>query len=282
MSMVAEEPGLIQIFSDGSVKRPERETSPASEDSSSTGYKSKDVIIDSTKPISGRIFVPDTPASSSLLPVLVYFHGGGFCIGTATWLGYHTFLGDFAVAAQSIVLSVDYRLAPEHRLPTAYDDCYCSLEWLSKQVSSEPWLQRADLSRVFLSGDSAGGNIAHNIAIRAIQKGCDEVKIKGVLPIHPYFGSEERIDKEKASESAKDAELSREEWGRFPAVVVYVAGLDFFKERGVMYAGFLEKRGVEVKLVEAEGEQHVYHMFHPKSEATRLLQKKMSEFIHSF
>lgn len=309
MSMVAEEPGFIQIFSDGSVKRPERETSPASEDSSSTGYKSKDVIIDSTKPISGRIFVPDTPASSSLLPVLVYFHGGGFCIGTATWLGYHTFLGDFAVAAQSIVLSVDYRLAPEHRLPTAYDDCYCSLEWLSKQVSSEPWLQRADLSRVFLSGDSAGGNIAHNIAIRAIQKGCDEVKIKGVLPIHPYFGSEERIDKEKASESAKDvgltdliwklslpegsnrdyfgcnfekAELSREEWGWFPAVVVYVAGLDFFKERGVMYAGFLEKRGVEVKLVEAEGEQHVYHMFHPKSEATRLLQKQMSEFIHSF
>ncbi|KAL6344955.1 hypothetical protein AAG906_006720 [Vitis piasezkii] len=318
MSMVAEEPGLIQIFSDGSVKRPERETS--------LPQKIHHPLDTSPR----MIIVPDTPASSSLLPVLVYFHGGGFCIGTATWLGYHTFLGDFAVAAQSIVLSVDYRLAPEHRLPTAYDDCYCSLEWLSKQVSSEPWLQRADLSRVFLSGDSAGGNIAHNIAIRAIQKGwdsaggnivhnvalrtiqeqsCDQVKIKGLLIIHPFFGSEERIEKERASGEAENlaltdwmwklslpegsnrdhywcnyemAKLSRAEWCRFPPAVVYVAGLDFLKERGVMYAAFLEKNGVEVKLVEAEGEKHVYHMVHPESEATRLLQKQMSEFIHNF
>ena len=310
MSIVAEVPSFLQVLSNGLVKRFEPEISPVSNESSSHGYKSKDVMIDSTKSISGRMFLPDTPGSSSHLPVLVYFHGGGFCIGSTTWLGYHTFLGDLAVASQTIVLSVDYRLAPENRLPIAYDDCYSSLEWLSNQVSSEPWLERADLCRVFLSGDSAGGNIAHNVALKVIQeKTYDHVKIRGLLPVHPYFGSEERTEKEREGEAAgyvamndllwklslpqgsnrdysgcnfERAAISSAEWGRFPAVVVYVAGLDFLKERGVMYAGFLEKKGVEVKLVEAEDQSHVYHVYHPQSEATHLLQKQMSEFIHSF
>ena len=311
MSVVAEIPGYLQLLSDGSVKRLQQQTSPASNGSSSNGYKSKDVIINSTKPTSARIFLPDILGSSSLLPVIVYFHGGGFCVGSTTWLGYHTFLGDLAMASQSIVLSVDYRLAPENRLPIAYDDCYSSLEWLSRQVSSEPWLERADLSRVFLSGDSAGGNIVHNVALRTIQEqSCDQVKIKGLLIIHPFFGSEERTEKERASGGEAEvltwldlfwklslpegsncdysgcnfamAELSRAEWCRFPPAVVYVAGLDFSKQRQVTYAAFLEKKGVEVKLVESEGEIHAYHMLHPESEATRLLQKQMSEFIHSF
>nr|CAN64273.1 hypothetical protein VITISV_012394 [Vitis vinifera] len=290
MSIVAEVPSFLQVLSNGLVKRFEPEISPVSNESSSHGYKSKDVMIDLTKSISGRMFLPDTPGSSSHLPVLVYFHG--------------------AVASQTIVLSVDYRLAPENRLPIAYDDCFSSLEWLSNQVSSEPWLERADLCRVFLSGDSAGGNIAHNVALKVIQeKTYDHVKIRGLLPVHPYFGSEERTEKEREGEAAgyvamndllwklslpqgsnrdysgcnfERAAISSAEWGRFPAVVVYVAGLDFLKERGVMYAGFLEKKGVEVKLVEAEDQSHVYHVYHPQSEATHLLQKQMSEFIHSF
>ena len=308
MSLLAEAPGYFRVYSDGSVKRDKRETVPASDDSSSNGYKSKDVVISSTKPICARVFIPDTPDSSSLLPVLVYFHGGGFCSVSTTWLGYHTFLGYLAVKSQSIVLSVDYRLAPENRLPAAYDDCYSSLQWLSCQASSDPWLERADLSRVFLSGDSAGGNIVHNVVIRTIQEQyCDQVKIKGMLPIHPFFGGEERTEKERASEEAahfadllwklslpeglnrdhpwcnfEKAELSMAEWSRFPAVLVFVAGSDFLKERDVMYASFLEKKGVEVKLVEAEGEVHGYHVLHPESEATCLLLKQMSEFIHSF
>ena len=310
MSIIAEVPGFLQVLSNGLVKRFEPEISPASDESSGHGYKSKDVMIDSKKPISGRVFLPETPGSSSRLPVLVYFHGGGFCIGSTTWLGYHAFLGDLAVASQIIVLSVDYRLAPENRLPIAYDDCYSSLEWLSEQASSEPWLQRADISRVFLSGDSAGGNIVHNVAVKVIQGRAQfHVKIRGLLLIHPYFGSEERTEKEKAGEGTGEvamndlfwnlslpegsnrdysgcnfemAAISRAEWDRFPAVVVYVAGFDFLKERGLMYAGFLEKKRVEVKLVEAEDQSHVYHVYHPKSEATNLLQKQMSEFIHSF
>lgn len=128
MSVVAEAPGYFRFYSDGSVKLEEHETLPASDDSSSNGYKSKDIIISSTKLIPARIFLPDIPDSSSHLPFVVYFHGGGFISVSTTWLGHHTFLGDLAVASQSIVLSVDYRLALENRLPVAYDNCYSLLK----------------------------------------------------------------------------------------------------------------------------------------------------------
>lgn len=185
---------------------------------------------------------------------------------------------------------------------------YSSLEWLGHQVScSEPWLEQADLSRVFLSGDSAGGNIVHNVAIKAIKNNNCHVKIKGILPIHPYFGSEQRTEREKSEGAAgyvnsdlcwrltipegsnrdyhgcnfEKAELSAAERNHFPTVMVFVAGLDFLKERGIMYAEFLQKRGVKVvRLVEAEGESHC-HVFNPKSDATRLLQQQMNEFMES-
>ncbi|XVE53625.1 hypothetical protein DITRI_Ditri03aG0017700 [Diplodiscus trichospermus] len=308
MSIIAEVPGFIQVFSDGFVKRFAPEIASASQESAG-GYKSKDVVIDPSKPVTGRIFLPDIPGSCSctLLPVLVYFHGGSFCIGSTTWLGYHHFLGDLCVVSKSIVLSIDYRLAPEHRLPTAYDDCYSSLEWLCTQVTSEPWFKDADLSHVFLSGDSAGGNIVHQVAVKAMRNNALQVNIKGLLLIHPYFGSDERTDRERADGAAgyvamndmfwklsipdwsnsdyfgcnfEKQEVSEAEWKEFPAVVVYVAGLDFLKERGTMYAEFLQRKEVKkVKLVETEGESHVFHVFYPKSEATSLLQQQMSEFM---
>ncbi|XP_038698283.1 probable carboxylesterase 17 [Tripterygium wilfordii] len=313
MSIVAEAPGYLQIFADGSVERFTPGIVSVESESSPIGYKFKDIVVDPSKPITARLFLPDTAQESitHYLPVMVYFHGGGFCIGSTTWVGYHYFLGDFSVASQSIILSIDYRLAPENRLPIAYEDCYSSLEWLNHQAGSEPWLKQADLSRVFLSGDSAGGNIAHHVAVKAMRnnKFCD-IKIKGLLLIHPYFGSENRTKNEMADDAEGDVkmndmfwrlsipegsnrdyfgcnfemqELSAVEWGEFPGVVVYVAGLDFLKERGVMYYEFMRNRGVkDVKLVEAEGESHVFHVFHPQSDATRLLQQQMTSFMKSY
>ncbi|KAF9613502.1 hypothetical protein IFM89_008349 [Coptis chinensis] len=305
MSIIAEAHDFLQVFSDGSVKRFEPPIITASVELEN-GYRSKDVIIDSSKPISARIFLPETPGSTALLPVLVYFHGGGFCIGSTTWCGYHYFLGDLSVTSRSIIMSIDYRLAPEDRLPIAYDDCFSSLDWLSCQGDSDPWLKRADLSLVFLSGDSAGANIAHNVALKALKYRLSHVQIRGLLLIHPYFGSEKRTETEMADGADGDVKmndmfwrlslpkgstrdhfacnfqmekLSELTWHQFPAVVVYVAGLDFLKERGIMYAELLKKKEVEVTLVEAEGESHVYHVFHPESEATRLLQSQMSEFM---
>ncbi|MED6218033.1 hypothetical protein PIB30_023274 [Stylosanthes scabra] len=141
MSLIAESPDFLQVYSDGTVKRFTPETAPPSLEPSNNNnpngllFRSKDVVIDTLKPITGRLFLPSSVSSLEKLPVLVYFHGGGFCIGSTTWLGYHVFLGELSATSKSIVLSVDYRLAPEHRLPTAYEDCYAALEWLRDQVS---------------------------------------------------------------------------------------------------------------------------------------------------
>ncbi|XP_012570745.1 tuliposide A-converting enzyme 1, chloroplastic-like [Cicer arietinum] len=314
MSLIAEAPEFLQVFSDGTVKRFNPETSPPTSQSSTNQYKykSKDIIIDPSKPITARLFIPNNSSQTTKqFPLLVYFHGGGFCIGSTTWLGYNNFLADFAVTSQSIVLSIDYRLAPEHRLPIAYEDCYSSLEWIAENVKIEPFLHNADLSNVFLSGDSAGGNISHYVAVKAVKNnGFCPVKVKGLMLIHPYFGSEKRTEKEMEEESVEDVrmndmfwrlslpedsdrdffgcnfekdEVFESVWLKFPAVEVYVAGKDFLKERGVMYGEFLKKKGVnEVKVVEAEEEKHVFHVFEPDSDATRLLQRQMSEFMKRF
>ncbi|KAK6140701.1 hypothetical protein DH2020_025553 [Rehmannia glutinosa] len=261
MSIVAEAPGFIQVFSNGTVKRFAPQTVSHSDNLSNT-YKAKDVTIDPSKPIAARIFLPNTSDSATKpIPILIYFHGGGFCIGSTTWLGYHVFLGNLSATAQAIVLSIDYRLAPENKLPIAYDDCFAALEWLSS--NSEPWLQQADLSRVFLSGDSADGS-ADDVAM-------NDMFWKLSLP--------EGSDRDFYGCNFKKGET---EWSLFPAVLVFVAGMDFLKERGVMYVEFLKKKGVKkVSLVEAEGESHVFHAWNPESEATYLLQKQISSFIQS-
>ncbi|XWS70423.1 hypothetical protein CRYUN_Cryun03dG0047000 [Craigia yunnanensis] len=137
MSIVAEAPGFLQVFFDGSVKRSAPEIAPASQESYG-GYKSKDVIIDPSKPITGRIFIPDTPGSCILLPGLVYFHGGGFCICSTPLLAAIISLEISLLLCNLLSLSIDCCLAPEHLLSMAYDDCYSSLECLCSQVTSEP------------------------------------------------------------------------------------------------------------------------------------------------
>ncbi|GER51675.1 alpha/beta-Hydrolases superfamily protein [Striga asiatica] len=312
MSLVTEAPGFLQVFSDGTVKR----FNPKTVDPSATlsdKYKSNDVTIDPSKSITARIFSPSDPVSQpkqqqqqqQKLPVIVYFHGGGFCIGSTTWLGYHVFLGNLSAVAQAYIVSIDYRLAPEHRLPIAYNDCIAALEWLGS--ASGPWLDRADRSRVFLCGDSAGGNIAHRVAALSVKGNIPGIGIRGLLPIHPFFGSDERTELEAAGGGGSADEVAMNdmfwrlslpegsgrgfygcdytkedaEWARFPAVLVFVAGMDFLRERGVMYAEFLKGNGVErVNLIEADEEGHVFHVWNPESEATFVLQKQIAIYLH--
>ncbi|KAJ6851753.1 putative carboxylesterase 15 [Iris pallida] len=312
--VVAEVPGFLQVFSDGSVKRFPLPTIAASPDHPSDGFKSKDVVIDAGKSVTARIFLPDT-TSTRPLPVLVYYHGGGFCIGSTAWSGFHGFLGSLCAKAQVLIVSVDYRLAPEHRIPAAYDDGYLSLQWLARNGAVEPWLEGADLSRVFLFGESAGGNIVHNVMLRVAREPVEGLEIKGLMVIHPFFGSEGRVGSELGGGEAEKWvrmgdllwQLSLPEGAdrdhpacnfekmppaatqQFPAVMVFVAGLDTLKDRGVMYAEFLRGKGglaQEVELVIAEGENHGFHVYNAAtdsqadSQATRLLITQMTDFIN--
>ena len=80
-----------------------------------------------------------------------------------------------ASEANVVVISVDYRLAPEHALPGAYEDSWAAMQWISAHSNGqgpEPWLnQYADFRRIFMAGESAGVNIAHYVAVQASVKG---------------------------------------------------------------------------------------------------------------
>ena len=131
----------------------------------------KDVVYDATHVLKLRVYRP-LPASScgNKLPVLVYFHGGGYVLGTFALPNFHACCLRLAGELPAVVLSADYRLAPEHRLPAALDDAAAVMRWVRAQAvaaGGDPWLaESADLGRVFVAGDSAGGNIVHHVAVR--------------------------------------------------------------------------------------------------------------------
>lgn len=106
---------------------------------------------------------------------------------------FHNSCCDLANTVPAIVVSVEYRLAPEHRLPAAYEDGGEALHWI--KTTQEVWLtEYADLSNCFLMGSSAGGNIAYHVGLRVVGvvEELESLKIKGMVLHQPYFGGTQR------------------------------------------------------------------------------------------
>lgn len=108
-----------------------------------------------------RLYRPRDSAPDAVLPLLIYFHGGGWCIGDVD--SYDGLCRALANASACAVLSVDYRLAPEHPFPAAVDDARFALQWAAEQAD----LLGVDAGRIALGGDSAGGNLAIVAALAA-------------------------------------------------------------------------------------------------------------------
>ncbi|XP_059454466.1 probable carboxylesterase 6 [Corylus avellana] len=205
-AVIEEIEGLIRVYDDGHVERPQVVPCVTSTLSLELGVTSRDMVIDKFTNIWARFYVPAAASSShGNLPLLVYFHGGGFCIGSAAWSCYHEFLARLSAKAGCLIMSVNYRLAPENPLPAAYEDGLTALIWLKQQSlrgsSSDQywWSSLCNFSKIFLAGDSAGANIAHNVATRLCSNNAMSLKplsLKGTILIQPFFGGEARTHSE--------------------------------------------------------------------------------------
>ncbi|KAL7198448.1 hypothetical protein ACSBR2_020856 [Camellia fascicularis] len=208
--------GVLRVYSDDSIVRSSKPSfNVPVHDNSSVIWK--DVQFDSTNNLYLRLYKPAT-SSSAKLPIFFYIHGDGFCIGSQTWPNCQNYCFRLALDLQALIISPDYRLAPENWLPAAIEDGYMAVKWLTlqTQAKSDPWLgDVVDFSRVFISGDSSGGNMAHYLAVRlgAGSGELDPVRVRGYVLLAPFFGG--TVLTRFEAEGPKDAFLNWELIDRF-------------------------------------------------------------------
>lgn len=212
------------------------------------------------------------------------------------------------------------RLAPEHRLPAPCHDGYAALLWLrslARGDSHEEWLNsHADFTRVFLIGDSSGGNIVHQVAAMAGDADLSPVKLAGAIPIHPGFVRVERSKSElehpespfltldmvdKFLSFALPVGCNKEhpitcpmgeaapplQGLRLPPVLLCVAEKDLILDPEMEYYEAMQKSGQDVELVESSGMGHSFYLNRiavkvdpHTAQQTQKLFAAISDFIH--
>nr|XP_016446428.1 PREDICTED: probable carboxylesterase 2 [Nicotiana tabacum] len=304
----------LRVYKNGHVERLLGIDSVPAGPDSQTGVSSKDIsnIIPDTE-VYVRIYVPNISIlGNQKLPLVIYFHGGGFCMFTPSSSNYHNYLNTLVSESRIIAVSVHYRRPPEHPLPIAYEDSWQALQWVFSHCNGdgqEPWLnEHANFGRVFLSGDSAGANIAHNLAMAA---GSVEpelmVDILGVALVHPYFWGSGSIGSE-ALYPDKKAHVDRLWSFACPSnpdnddprinpmlegepsltslgcrrVLISVAEKDILKDRGWAYYQALGRSGWMgvVEIQETEGVDHVFHLNNLQCQKSKDLIKNLAHFFN--
>ncbi|XP_009779857.1 putative carboxylesterase 18 [Nicotiana tabacum] len=279
------------------------------------GVKSSDVTVDPSRHLWFRLFVPTTDESRkmSTLPIIVFFHGGGFVYLSADGMAYDAVCRRFARKIPAVVVSVNYRLAPEHRYPAQYDDGFDVLKFLDDEKNRGILPDNVNLSCCFVAGDSAGGNLAHHMAKRASESSSSfkTLKVIGLVAIQPFFGGEERTEAEtRLAKIDPLISVTRTDWTwkaflppgegmdrdheainvsgpraadisklDFPATVVVVGGFDSLQDWQRRYYEWLKKSGKEVYLLEYPTMVHAFYIFPELPESTHLI-SEIKDFIH--
>ena len=231
-------------------------------------------------PINIRIYWP--PTDHGTPPVLLFFHGGGFVVGD---LDTHDgTCRQHAVGASAVVVSVEYRLAPEHPYPAAVDDAWAATQWVAEHGSEIG----ADADRLAVAGDSAGGTISAVIAQRArdCADSADGVGVKLLFQLLWYPSTMWDPSLPSFTENADAAVLDRADIAAFsrwyageidlsdpppgmapgraenlaglPAAYIAVAGHDPLRDDGIRYGELLAAAGVPVEVDNAETLVHGY------------------------
>ncbi|KAF7837261.1 2-hydroxyisoflavanone dehydratase-like [Senna tora] len=317
--VVYEIPTFIKIYRDGSIERL-RDTPivPPCPEDPKTGVSSKDVIISVKPSISARIFIPKLKNENQKLPILVYYRGGAYFFESAFSNHHYRYLNHIVSEANIIAVAIEYRNAPEHFLPAGLNDCWVGLQWVAlhsmkSPPSIDPWLGRhGNFEKVFIGGDSGGGNVVHNIVMRAGLEGLPGgVRLYGAYMNHPYFWGSKPYGREPvdgfedayasvvwnfvypSSPGGLDNPMLNPMGDGAPSLarlgcvkmLISVAGKDFLylRDRAVLYYESIKQSGWkgEVELFEEEEEEHCYHMNFPDSDAAHRLINRVIQFLRN-
>jgi acetyl esterase len=233
------------------------------------------------KPIEGpdggalmlRIYRPRDAAGGELMPVLAWFHGGGFVIGDLDT--HDNACRRLAAESDCVVVAVHYRLAPESRFPAAVDDCMAAVRWLATKGHTIG----VDPDRIAVGGDSAGGNLATVCALLARTEGYPRIAFQLLIypcvapepetPSHYQFAEGYLLSRNNLTwfyrqylRNARDTQdfrfgpLEADDFSNLPPALILVAGYDPLRDEGVQYATKLINAGNRVTLVNYEGMVH--------------------------
>lgn len=234
-----------------------------------------------------RIYTPREVAAP--FPVLLWLHGGGHVIGSLD--SYDAVCRQLALQADCLVVSVDYRLAPEHKFPAGVEDAFEALTWVGRHVDE----LGGDPKRIAVGGDSAGANLAAVCAILARDAGFPHLLFE--LLIYPRTASDEdsrshiefadgylltrRIIQwfhghyRASEEDRRDfryAPLVCNDLSRLPPALIIVAEFDPLKDEGLEYARRLREAGNQVQAVTYAGVVHGFFSMGGAVDAGRLAQ----------
>ena len=229
----------------------------------------RELIVDTLPPIAARLYRP----RSGTLPLLVYFHGGGWVVGSVAVSD--PFCRAVANASGCAVVSVEYRLAPEDRYPAAADDAYAATRWSADHASD----LGIDPSRIAVGGSSAGGNLAAVVALMARERGTPRLAFQLLhVPVtdHDFerpsyrangsgFGLTSRgmrwfwdhyVPDPKLRDEPYASPLRAKDLSGLPPAHVVTAEFDPLKDEGKAYAARLREAGVATTYVEYPGMVH--------------------------
>lgn len=217
-----------------------------------------------------------TPEGEGPFPALVYYHGGGWVIGAVEMFEAANRI--VATEAKAVVVSVDYRLAPENPYPTPIEDCYTALEWVAENASDI----NVDPTKISVGGDSAGGNLSTVIAKKALDN--NGPAIQSQVLIYPVtnlqfdtdsynefaegFGLDRNLMKwfgihyvgnEKLYNAPDVSPLKYDSVKGLPPAIIIAAENDVLKDEGIAYAEKLKQDGVNVQYELIPGVVHGYY-----------------------
>ncbi len=252
------------------------------------------------------VYVYRPPTLSKPAAALLFIHGGGYIIGAAQM--FHAVCARYARELGIVVVSVDYRLAPDTPFPGPLEDCYAALRWIQAQADA----LGVDPARIAIAGESAGGGLAAALAQLAHDRG--EVTPRFQLLLYPMLDDRTTLQAEHAGRGefvwtpasnrlgwsaylgrkpvlddapAYAAPARRQNLAGLPPAWIGVGDLDLFYPENVAYAQRLSEAGVSCEFYGVEGAYHAFATFQPGAPVSqafvaRSLAALREAFLHGF